>query len=238
MRNDAVTTASTVERMGRVWSDRRSSAAILIALTALALAACGGAHGDPQVANLGKSSGSTNDSGTSTTTQHQSSPTQELNEWAACMRSHGDPNQSDPTITANNDIDINWNPAIPGGIDGTFKGGQGNDGPGQYCRAYLNAAQTALGGGQSGPNYSQSQEVKFAECMRTNGVADFPDPTGGGFVFHLGGNSDLSPNSPAFQNASKVCTQQTGVRLPGISGPPPSGTIELNGSSPFGGGGT
>jgi hypothetical protein len=34
-----------------------------------------------------------------------------LDEWAACMRRHGDPNQADPTITANKLIDIPWNPA-------------------------------------------------------------------------------------------------------------------------------
>jgi len=40
------------------------------------------------------------------------------------MRSHGDPNQADPTITPSKLIDITWNPATPGGIYGTNKGGQ------------------------------------------------------------------------------------------------------------------
>lgn len=238
MHDDEVSAASSLKEARRVWSHRLSGLAALLAVSALGLAACG-YSGSPHVANLGKSSGSTNGSGSTTTTLPNGNATRLLDEWADCMRRHGDPNQSDPTITANNDIDIIWNPAIPGGIDGTFKGGQGSDGPGQYCRAYLNAAQTALGGDQSAPSYSQSQEVKFAACMRANGVANFPDPMAGRFVFQLGGNSPLSPNSPTFQNASKVCTQQTGVQLPGIGGgSPPPGTIELNGSTPFGGGGT
>ena len=57
-----------------------------------------------------------------------------LDEWATCMRAHGDPDQADPTIDANRIIHITWNPAIPGGYEGTNQGGQGNLGPGQYCR--------------------------------------------------------------------------------------------------------
>jgi hypothetical protein len=83
-----------------------------------------------------------------TTTPPKGSPAQLLVEWANCMRSQGDPNQADPTITVNKLIDIPWNPAIPGGYCGTYKGGQANSGSGQYCQAYLAAAQAALRGGR------------------------------------------------------------------------------------------
>lgn len=45
-------------------------------------------------------------------------PAQLLDEWAACMRSHGDPDQTDPTIGANQVIDIYISPAIRGGYEG------------------------------------------------------------------------------------------------------------------------
>ena len=108
-------------------------------------------------------------------------PAQLLVEWAACMRSHGDPNQADPTITVNKLISIPWNgAAIPGGYNGTNQGGQGNLGPGQYCRAYLAAAQAALRGGRQVERPGLAAQVKFAECMRANGVPDYPDPGANG----------------------------------------------------------
>jgi len=148
------------------------------------------------------------------------------------MRSHGDPNQADPTITPSKLIDITWNPATPGGIYGTNKGGQGNSGPGQFCRADLSAAQTKLQGGASEKLPGQAEFVKFAECMRANGVPDFPDPTGTSINI-----ANLDLNSPIFQHAAKACGNKTGVRLPGIGGTPPPGTIELDGTLPGGGGG-
>lgn len=145
------------------------------------------------------------------------------------MRRHGDPNQADPTITVKKLISIPWNGvAIPGGYDGTNKGGQGNLGPGQYCRAYLAAAQAALRGGRPVERPSLAAQLKFAECMRANGVPDYPDPgANGGLTLGVPGTS----NSPIFQNAAKVCAHKTGVSLPGQNGLPP-GTITLAGAPP------
>jgi hypothetical protein len=200
--------------------------AAIVAGTALLTAACSGGSSSPQVASLGTNTG--NGSGSSTAALPKGNPAQLLNEWAACMRPHGDPGQADPTIDANKMIHIPWNPAIPGGYNGTYKGGQGNSGPGQYCRAYLTAAQTALRGGrpQRHPP-DQAQLEKFSNCMRANGIPGFPDPTANGLSLNMGG--DLNPDNPALQNASKLCAKKTGVRgLPG-SGTPPPGTIELAG---------
>ncbi len=144
--------------------------AVLIATASMGLTACSDST-SPHVASLGKNTG--DDNGRSSTTLTMGNPTRLLNEWAACMRRHGDPNQPDPTIDTNDDIDINWNPAITGGVDGTNKGGQGNSGPGQFCWAYLTAAQTALGGNQQ-PKNDEATLEKFSECMRVNGIADSP----------------------------------------------------------------
>jgi hypothetical protein len=227
-----VSAGSSLKGVRRVWSHRQAGLAVLLAAAALALGACGGGPSSPGVANLGKSS-SNNGSGSTTTVLSHVNPTQLLNEWAACMRSHGDPNQADPTIDANKDIDITWDPAIPGGYNGTNKGGQGNSGPGQYCRVYLTAAQTVLSGNRQHPRSDQATLLKYAECMRANGIADFPDPVNGTLTFDLGASGDLNPDNPAFQTASKLCAQRTGAQVPGAGGTPPPGVITLNGAGPL-----
>ncbi len=49
--------------------------------------------------------------------------------------------------------------------------------------------------------------VKFAECMRSNGVSGFPDPGASG-SFTIDGvvnGSSLDPNAPAFKQAISAC---------------------------------
>jgi hypothetical protein len=147
------------------------------------------------------------------------------------MRRHGDPNQADPTVDANKVIHVAWNPAIPGGIDGTNKGGQGNSGPGQYCRSYLNDAQTALTGGGQSQRVDPATLLKFSECMQANGIPDFPDPTGDTLSISMNGKGDLNPTSPIFQKASKLCAHKTGVPAIG-SGSTQPGMIELGNGGP------
>jgi len=229
MRNDEVSAASSLEGARRLSSRRLSGLAVLLAAAAIGLAACSGS-GSPRVASLGKVSG---DSRGAQTTMPTGNATQLLDEWAACMRAHGDPNQADPIIDVNNDIDVNWNPAIAGGIYGTNKGGQGNGGPGQYCRSYLNAAQKALGGDRQPSSSDQITLLKYSDCMRANGIADFPDPVNGTLSLSLGASGDLNPNSPAFQNASKLCAERTGAHVPGAGGTPPPGVIKIDGAGPL-----
>jgi hypothetical protein len=62
------------------------------------------------------------------------------------------------------------------------------------------------------------EALKFAGCVRSHGITDFPDPSsGGGFVFHA---SAGMTQSPQFQAAQKAC-QKYMPPGPG-SGPAPS----------------
>ncbi|HLJ04266.1 MAG TPA: hypothetical protein VKT31_12545 [Solirubrobacteraceae bacterium] len=212
--------------------------AVIVAAATIGLAACGGGSSSPQVASLPTSSGSgyttSTPTGAASTAPPKGNATKLVDEWGACMRSHGDANQADPTIDTNKVIHISWNPAIPGGYNGTNKGGQGNSGPGQYCRAYLNAASTALQGGEREKPPDHETMVRFSRCMRASGIPDFPDPTASGLVMSIHPGTDLDPSSPAFQSAAKDRSRKTGA--PALfTGTPMPGTVELNGGGPLGG---
>jgi hypothetical protein len=170
--------------------------AVLAAAAVIGPAACGGSSSSPQVASLGKSSGGGGGSGAAVS----GNPTQLLDEWAACMRRHGDPNQADPVIDANKDIEITMSD-VPKPLENAVNT---NTAP---CSNYMLAAQSALRGGQAAPTDNPVQDVKFAECMRASGFPTFPDPAGGNTDFN---GTGINTNSTAFQNAAKTCDDKVG----------------------------
>lgn len=203
----------------------RGPAAAAALAAAIGLAGCGGT-GSPHVAS--SSNSGAHAGRTTTTTLPHGNPTQLLDEWASCMRAHGDPDQSDPTIDANKVIHI----TIPPGAAGQSGGPSLGSSP---CGAYLTAASTALRGGKPLPKPDPAKLASYSECMRANGIPDFPDPANGDLSIHVTPGSDLNPRNPAFQNASKVCSKKTGVRAFG-GGTPPPGAIDAQSSGGPGGG--
>lgn len=131
---------------------RQGSLAVFVAGAALALTACAGAAASPQVVSLGK----TGAAGTSAAAQPTGNPTKLLDEWAVCMRSHGDPNQTDPTIDSSNDIEI----TMTNVSESMARAVHGSTGP---CSNYLVAASIALNGGKPLPKDSAAQDAKFAD---------------------------------------------------------------------------
>ncbi len=65
-------------------------------------------------------------------------------------------------------------------------------------------ARTGSGGGNTA---NAQQAVKFAECMRGNGVSDFPDPGASGkfTIDAVANGSSLDPSTPAFKQAISAC---------------------------------
>jgi hypothetical protein len=203
---------------------RAGGLAVVVAAAAIGLAACAGS-GSPHVASLGKSSGSSPAGGTSTSAPSTGNPTELLDEWAACMRKHGDPGQADPTITASKVIDI---PVGAGGADG-LKSLLASAG-GRSCASRLTAAQRELAGiSDSGERPAQATLVKFAECMRVNGAPNWPDPGPNGTGFSEIG---VGLNSPGVQNAVKACAKRLGVQAfsGGMAGAPGSIMPSIGGS--------
>jgi hypothetical protein len=188
----------------------------IVAGTALLTAACSGGSATLQVASLGPGSSADNGGGSSASTVPNGNATSLLDEWASCMRGHGDPQQADPTIDAYEDIQI----TMPDNVSDTLSSeAHGSSGP---CGSYLTRAQDALGYRPPAP-VGLARQLKYAECMRAHGVPLYPDSNGsseGPSLLGIG----MSPTSPVFLNADKLCSREYALHSAGA--PPPPGIVE------------
>ena len=176
-------------------------ALFVVALTAGGLlgAACGGSP----------SSGFANLGSTTTTTQRSSSPTatgggstaskyKAALAYVDCMRSRGVSNFPDPTSDGQIDVKFAF-----GGKDGAPV----SSGIDRMSPRFISADQACrplLPGGIPTPAQNQqalAKDLKFAKCMRSRGVSNFPDPTDAGVVHLIG----VDQNSSQFKSAQKVC---------------------------------
>jgi hypothetical protein len=68
-----------------------------------------------------------------------------------------------------------------------------------------NAPAATSGGSNTAANVQQA--VKFAQCMRDNGVSQFPDPDASGAltIENVVNGSSVDPNSATFQQALSAC---------------------------------
>jgi hypothetical protein len=71
-------------------------------------------------------------------------------------------------------------------------------------------SNAAAGTGTSAANNTATnheQAVKFAECMRSNGVSAFPDPNSSGelTIDAVANGSSVNPSTPAFEKALSAC---------------------------------
>lgn len=100
--------------------------------------------------------------------------------FAACMREHGVPDFPDP-------------------VDGRFEMRSGGDPA--AMRAAQEACQELAPGGRATPQM-QEQLLAFCQCMRKNGVPDFPDPEGPGRLLIP---RTIDVESPQFEQARQAC---------------------------------
>jgi hypothetical protein len=67
----------------------------------------------------------------------------------------------------------------------------------------------------------RAQALKYSQCMRENGIEEFPDPNpDGGMMLRMKKGSDLDPESPKFQAAQEACKSL----MPGGKGGPGGAT--------------
>ncbi|MGB9111524.1 MAG: hypothetical protein WCF24_02225 [Acidimicrobiales bacterium] len=189
---------------------------LALAAVAVLLAACGSGSAAPGVASLKHSSSTsspktpgtikTSAGGGASGTAGASAGTMGMGgatlQFSVCMRSHGYPKFPDPN--GQGQISVSGiNPS-----SSAFQSAQ------NACRKYIT--------GPSGKPPSQAQRakmlanaLKFATCMRSHGITDYPDPTatpGGGIKqsIRASAGSNLSPNNPLFQKAQKACQGSLG----------------------------
>lgn len=122
--------------------------------------------------------------------------------YAQCMRSHGEPSWPDPTIQGNFLLPPSLAPFSP-----------------QFRSANKACAKLLPNGGQISPAVVQKaveDDLRFAACMRTHGVPDFPDPTQHGSTVSIAvpPGSSVDTSSPQFQSAQQACESL----LPGANG--------------------
>jgi hypothetical protein len=77
--------------------------------------------------------------------------------------------------------------------------------------------EPAESGGAGNANAAYENAVKFSECMRDNGVAEFPDPDASGELTIDGvlNGSSLDPSAPAWKSATAACKD---LQPPGFTG--------------------
>jgi hypothetical protein len=159
---------------------RTVRALALLGVTGLALAAsaCGG------------SSGATPRGSTS------ASSSRDPVAWSACMRSHGVPNFPDPGSTGQ--IRLDPRKLAESGIDvdsPRFK---------RAARACLRLQPKGARATARQPTAAQQQAMlRFARCMRSHGVPNFPDPQPGGALDLA--QKVAAPNSPQFKATEHTC---------------------------------
>jgi hypothetical protein len=139
------------------------------------------------------------------------------------MRSHGVPNFPDPD--SHGGISIT---AGPGGLNPDspkFQAAQ------KACEKLMPAANAS----PAQQAQAQAQMLRYSACMRSHGLAKFPDPqfSGGRGSLKLDSSSGLNPNSAQFKAAQKACQKM----LPGRPTGGPGGTTGKGstGGGPTGG---
>jgi hypothetical protein len=156
----------------------------LLAVVLLATACAGGPSG-PGVAGQGASS--------TPSASPSGDPRDAELAYAKCMREHGISDFPDPQ---------------PGGGI-AIQAGPGSDL--DQNNPQFKAADEACKSLLPTPSKQDQQKefedmLRFAQCMREHGIADFPDPKPGeGISISTEQGSDLDPNNPQFQAANKAC---------------------------------
>src|SRR3984957_13071038 len=212
---------------------RTLAATAAVALTALALAGCSSSGSSPsQVASIetssapGTSSGASADPGTSTSPGTSSGGTSAtiagnvtplLNEWAACERSHGDPDQTDPTVSADGVIHI----YVP---QGAQPAGDLHERTGTCSQYVAQAANELKVANPVAPPPDQADLLKYVACMRANGVPNYPYPDGDQTTFN---GTGVDPDSPAVVRDNDLCGQKLGAPAYWINGTTTPGDIEV-----------
>ena len=114
--------------------------------------------------------------------------------FASCMRSHGVPSYPDPHISSSaGEVHVQISPGSANPNGPAFKSADA------ACHQLLPNGGTAGAGASA---QEKAQGLKFADCMRSHGVPNFPDSSHDG-AFDL--PPGLNPQAPQFSQAEHAC---------------------------------
>ena len=179
-------------------------AALLV--LALAGAACGASPSESAdgIATAGGSA----DTDKASAKKGSTDPQQAALDFAECMREHG-VDMPDPEFSGDGKGMVVIGPtASSAGASGTVSAApappQGFEEAHEACRHHMDGL-IQDGQAQMDPE-AQDRALKFAQCMRDNGV-DMPDPdfSGGGVRIQISREGGLDPLSDTFKKAQEAC---------------------------------
>jgi hypothetical protein len=177
------------DSLGRPEPIRPRQSLLLLAL-AVTLTACGGGSSNSASTSTtaAGSAGGSSSSGTS------NNSTQQALKYAQCMRSHGVTNYADPVSGKSQSI---------GGLNTNSPTYQA---AASACQKY----QPTTGNSTQGPSsQANTAQLKFAVCMRSHGVTNFPEGNSGGGQQSLS-QYGIDTNSPTFVKANQACSSLLG----------------------------
>jgi hypothetical protein len=184
---------------------RAGSAAVCLIAATVVLAGCGGGSTGPGVASAGSAATGAVKSSAG------GSPQSGVLAYSRCMQAHGLNDFPDPQSN--------------GGLAVRVQPGSDLD----PSNPRYQAAEQACRSLQPKPTAAQQRQtsagsLKYAQCMRSHGIKDFPDPDSQGRIRISGGpGSDLNPSNPQFNSADRSCQH--------FRGDPPGGDRSLQRSA-------
>lgn len=157
------------------WRVRIAASTTAVTSVVLLVAACGGSSSSQAAASA----------------QQGSAKYQTALAYSRCMRAHGVPNFPDPNSQGH--FPINQQSVTVGAKEASVAAQAA-------CRSLLpNGGQPNAAARQQEAN----QMLQYSECMRAQGIPNFPDPVNGGFSSSA--LSGINTNSPQFNSANRTC---------------------------------
>lgn len=167
-------------------------------LLAVITTGCAGADGNDGVATTGKTAKPTSSASADAQSQQEA-----LLKYSQCMRENGVPDFPDPKIGDSGGVSLD----LPAGTDSKKV-----DAASEKCKQFM-------------PNGGEPQKIdpqrleelrEYSQCMRDNGVKNFPDPTDQGL--QINGN-EIDPNDPKVKAAESACAKLMPAPPPGAPSP-------------------
>jgi hypothetical protein len=138
--------------------------------------------------------------------------------FSGCMRSHGVTDFPDPTVGSNGLPSWTFDADTVSPQSPAFRAAH------QVCKKDLPDLLHTSGEKAA----ANAAALKYATCMRSNGVPNFPDPNGQGLI-QVNATGSLDASSPQFQKAETACNSLNNgfaEQLGATSSSPTSGGAE------------